>query len=297
MSKVNLYTSFTDRLFIFISYAFLSTALVAVLVPILFVVSASFSSVEAIAAGKVFLWPVGFNLKGYITLLQSDNILRGFYNSVRYAVIGTSINVVMTLLAAYPLSRKELGARKFIMFMFTFTMIFHGGMIPSYLVVRSLGLIDTLWAMVIPGAMGVWNVIMTKTYIETNIPRELYECASLDGCRDSIYLVKVVAPLAKPILAVMVLFYAVGHWNAFFNALLYVKSAKLQPLQVVLRDILIVETTVQTTENLQSQMEKLYMKDLLQYSLIIVASIPVMMLYPFIQKYFIKGIMVGSIKG
>lgn len=297
MSKVNLYASFTDRLFIFISYAFLSTALVAVLVPILFVVSASFSSVEAIAAGKVFLWPIGFNLKGYITLLQSENILRGFYNSVRYAVIGTSINVVMTLLAAYPLSRKELGARKFIMFMFTFTMIFSGGMIPSYLVVRSLGLIDTLWAMVIPGAMGVWNVIMTKTYIEANIPHELYECASLDGCRDSIYLVKVVVPLAKPILAVMVLFYAVGHWNAFFNALMYIKSAKLQPLQVVLRDILIVETTVQTTENLQSQMEKLYMKDLLQYSLIIVASLPVMMLYPFIQKYFIKGIMVGSIKG
>jgi putative aldouronate transport system permease protein len=280
-----------------VAYLFLSLALLAVFVPLMFIVSASISSVEAIAAGKVFLWPVGFSLKGYKTILSSPNILTGFYNSVRYAVIGTSVNIVMTLLAAYPLSRKDLGCRRFIMFMFTFTMIFHGGMIPTYLVVSSLGLLDTIWAMIIPGAMGIWNVIMTKTYIETNIPHELYESATLDGCGDFTYLIRIVIPLARPILAVMVLFYAVGHWNSFFNALLYIKSAKLQPLQIVLRDILIVESTPQVTEDLASQMEKLYIRDLLQYALIIVASLPVMILYPFIQKHFIKGIMVGSLKG
>lgn len=297
MSSVKLYSSFTDKLYMVLAYLFLCLALLAVFLPIMFIISASISSVDAIAAGKVFLWPVGFSLKGYKTILNSPNILRGFYNSIRYAVLGTSINIVMTLLAAYPLSRKDFKCRRFIMFMFTFTMIFSGGMIPTYLVVSSLGLIDTIWAMVIPGAMGVWNVIMTKTYIETNIPVELYECATLDGCRDFTYLIKIVVPLAKPILAVMVLFYAVGHWNAFFNALLYIKNAKLQPLQIVLRDILIVESTVLPTEDLASQMEKLYMKDLLQYSLIIVASVPVLILYPFIQKHFIKGIMVGSLKG
>jgi len=297
MSNIKIYSGISDKLYILLAYCFLSIALLAVIIPLVFIISASFSSVEAIASGNVFLWPVGFSIKGYKTLLNSPNILMGFYNSVRYALLGTTVNIIMTLLAAYPLSRKDLRCRRFVMFMFTFTMIFSGGMIPTYLVVSSLGLIDTIWAMIIPGAMGVWNVIMTKTYIETNIPVDLYECATLDGCRDFLYLIKVVVPLSKPILAVMVLFYAVGHWNSFFNALLYIKSARLQPLQIVLRDILIIQTTTQSTVDLASEMEKLYMKDLLQYSLIIAASLPVLILYPFIQKHFVKGIMIGSLKG
>ena len=183
------------------------------------------------------------------------------------------------------------------MFLFTVTMFFSGGMIPTYLVVSKLHLIDTFWAMVIPSAMGVWNVILTKTYIQSSIPLEIYESASIDGCTDWKYFTGMVLPLSKPIIAVMVLLYAVGKWNDFFSGLLYLNDSSRQPLQMILRNILVMSDSVGINMNLAEQMNRQELKTLLQYSLIVVSSVPVLLLYPLIQKHFVKGIMMGSIKG
>jgi len=294
---MNFYSRAGDNIYLVISYVVLAFVFLCALIPLLFVLSASLSSVEAISSGKVFIFPVGLNLKGYSTILETPRVITGFVNSLRYTSLGVIINVSMTFLAAYPLSRKDFPTRRYFLFFITFTMIFNGGMIPLFLTVNRLKLIDTIWAMVLPNAIGVYNVIICKTYIESNIPMELHESARLDGCSELNYLLKIIVPLSTPIFAVLVLFYAVGHWNSFFNAMLYLRDPSLQPLQVVLRDFLIIDQTILQTDDLMSQLEKLYMRDLLRYSLIIVASLPVLVLYPFIQKYFIKGIMIGSLKG
>lgn len=183
------------------------------------------------------------------------------------------------------------------MFLFTVTMFFSGGMIPTYLVVSKLKLIDSFWAMILPSAMGVWNVILIKTYVQSSIPTEIFESAAIDGCSDWKYFVKMVIPLAKPIIAVMILLYAVGKWNDFFSGLLYLNDVNKQPLQLLLRNVLVTNDTMGMQLSLAEQMNRQELKTLLQYSLIIVSSVPVMLLYPFIQKYFVKGIMMGSIKG
>lgn len=272
---------------------------IVVFLPLLFVVSASFSSPTAIGNGEVYLLPVDFSLKGYTAVVTSQRVWQGFGNSIIYTTMGTFINIVMTMLAAYPLSRQDLRARGFIMKLFTFTMLFSGGMIPSYLLMNKLGLLNTIWAMVLPGAISVYNMIVARTYIVNSIPIELFESASLDGCTDDRYLLSVVLPLSKPIIAVLVLWYAVGHWNAYFNAMIYLKDKNMAPLQIVLREFLIVEdmSEANIAANIDEYMEQLYMKNLYQYSLIVVSAVPVMLLYPFIQRHFVKGIMLGSIKG
>ena len=207
------------------------------------------------------------------------------------------VSVSLTLLAGYPLSRTDLRIRGFVMFLFTVTMFFSGGMIPTYLVVSKLKLVDSFWAMILPSAMGVWNVILIKTYIQSSIPGEIYESASIDGCSDWKYFIQMVIPLSKPIIAVMILLYAVGKWNDFFSGLLYLNDVNKQPLQLLLRNILVTNDAAGMQLSLTEQMNRQELKTLLQYSLIIVSSVPVMILYPFIQKYFVKGIMMGSIKG
>lgn len=296
-NKVKLYHSVPDRILTGSVWALLLIIMVAILVPLMFVLASSFSDPSAVSAGKVLLWPVDFSLVGYQAIFQSPSILRGFINSVEYTLVGTVISVTLTLFAAYPLSRVDLKIRGPVMFLFTVTMFFSGGMIPTYLVVSKLHLINTIWAMVLPGAMGVWNVILTKTYIQTSIPDEIYESASIDGCSDWRYFVNMVIPLSKPIIAVMVLLYAVGKWNDFFSGLIYLNDASLQPLQLILRNILVQNDTTGMAMNLGEQMNRQELKTLMQYSLIIVSSVPVLILYPFIQKYFVKGIMMGSIKG
>ena len=233
-------------------------------------------------------------------MFTTEKVWIGFRNSIFYTVVGTFINIVVTMLAAYPLSRRDLKGRGVVTVIFTFTMLFSGGMIPTYLLVRDLRMINTVWAMLIPGAMSVYNVIIARTYIQSSIPFDLYESASLDGCTDDRYLISVVLPLAKPIIAVLVLWYAVGHWNQYFNAMIYLRDSNLLPLQIVLRNFLIVEDMNDSslaTMSMEEYMDKLYLKNLYQYSLIVIASAPVMMLYPFIQKHFVKGIMLGSLKG
>lgn len=296
-TKVKLYRTLPDRILLGCVWAMMIFIMLVILIPIIFIIASSFSSPSAVTAGKVFLWPVDFTLVGYSVIFQSPSIVRAFLNSVAYTVVGTIVSVTLTMLAGYPLSRTDLKIRGVVMFIFTVTMFFSGGMIPTYLVVSKLKLIDSFWAMILPSAMGVWNVILIKTYIQSSIPSEIFESAAIDGCSDWKYFINMVIPLAKPIIAVMVLLYAVGKWNDFFSALLYLNDVNKQPLQLLLRNILVQNDSIGMAMNLAQQMSRQELKTQLQYSLIIVSSVPVMILYPFIQKYFVKGIMMGSIKG
>lgn len=288
----------SDRWFNIINYFILLLFTITILYPLVYIVSASFSSPLAVISGKVWLWPVDFSLAGYEAVFKHKLIWTGFYNSVLYTVGGTLLNVVLTLMAAYPLSRKDFYVRNVIMALFVFTMLFSGGLIPSYLLVKELGMIDTRWALILPGAFSVMNVIIARTFFQTTIPDELLDAGQLDGCSDFKFLMKVVLPLSGPIIAVLTLFYAVGHWNSFFSALLYLKRQELYPLQLVLRDILIqneVDAEMMTDVADASARESL--RELLKYSLIVVSTIPVLVIYPFIQRHFVKGMMIGSLKG
>ena len=286
-----------DRLFLVGVYLFLTLIFVLVFYPLIYVFSSSLSSPLAVSSGRVWLWPVDFSLRGYQVTLNSPQIVTGYANSLYYTFFGTLISVVLTVLLAYPLSRRTLVGRNGIMLFVTFTMIFSGGLIPTYLVVKELGMLNTRWALLIPQAVAAWQVIIARTFFQVNIPDELAEAAALDGCSDLRFLWSVVLPLSKPILAVLVLMYAVGQWNAYFDALLYLKSADLQPLQLVLRSILILNTSTSGTMDAVTMAERQQMADLLKYSLIVVGSLPVLIIYPFAQRYFVRGMLIGSIKG
>ena len=287
-----------DTVFMGLVYLFLTFVLVIVLYPLIYVISASFSSPGAVSSGKVFLLPVDPTLIGYDAVFKNPKIVSGFLNSFFYLIIGTAVNVAMTMLAAYPLSRREFLGRKIISGIFVFTMYFSGGLVPTYLLVKNLHLLDTRAAVIIPVAMSVWNVIIARTYLQSTIPDELYEAAQLDGCSVTGFLVKIVLPLSAPILAVLVLYYGVGNWNSYFNAMIYLKSQELYPLQLVLREILMlgkVDMTMITDVNALQRMQGL--SSLLKYAVIVVASLAMMAIYPFVQKHFVKGVMIGSLKG
>ena len=289
-----------DRIFTFFNYLILTTLLVVVLYPLIYITSASFSDSVAVSSGRVWLWPVEPSLAGYEAIFKNKLLVSGFANSLFYTTAGTAINVVMTILAAYPLSRADLPGRAWLTFFFFFTTLFSGGLIPIYLVMRDLGLLNTRWAMLLPGALGIWNLLIMRTYFRMSIPPELYEAAQLDGANDFIYLLRVVLPLSGPIIAVVALFYAIGHWNAFFNALIYLTDKSLWPLQLVLRDILVqnqVDPSMLAGLDARELARRQELRLLLKYSLIVVATLPLMLVYPFVQKHFVRGIMLGSIKG
>ena len=286
-----------DLVFIIFLYLFLAFILVTLLYPLIFVLSASISDPSALMAGKVVLFPVGFTLQAYQAVLDYNQIWVGFANSLFYTVVGTGVNLAVTILAGYALSRKDLVGRNFFMFLFAFTMLFNGGIVPTYLVVNELGLINTRWALIIPQALSVWNLIIAVTYFRTSIPPELLEAAQLDGCSDFQYLARVVIPLSAPIIAVLTLFYAVSHWNEYFSALLYLNKQELYPLQIMLRNILVQNQIDFTMIDISAFTARQAMRELLKYALIVVASVPVLLIYPFVQRYFLKGIMVGGIKG
>ena len=280
------------------NYLVLTLLLIVILYPLIYVLSASFSSGQAVSSGRVWLWPVEPTLAGYEAILRNRMVLVGFYNSLFYTVVGTAINVVMTILAAYPLSRPELPGRRVIAFIFFFTLLFSGGLIPTYLVVRDLGMLSTRWALILPTALSIWNMLIARTFFENSIPKELREAAQLDGCDDFNFLWRVVLPLSGPILAVLALFYGVGHWNSYFNALIYLYDKNLWPLQLVLRDILVQnQVDPNMAANIQGMAAKAQLRELLKYSLIVVATVPLLVVYPFVQRHFVKGVMLGSIKG
>ncbi len=285
-------------------YAFLATVyavtflvLCAVVYPLVYVLSASLSSSEATAAGRVFLLPVEPSIEGYKLVFESEDILIGFRNTIIYTLVGTTINLVMTVLLAFPLSRRELPGRNAITFFVAFTMFFSGGLIPTYLLVQKLGMVDKLWAMVIPNAISTFNMILMRTYLMANVPDELLESAYLDGCGYTKFLVTIVLPLSTAIVAALVLYYAVGHWNAYFSALIYLRSTKRASLQLVLRNILLANQISTGGSDSAGFGERAMIGVTVKYAVIIVSSVPVIILYPFIQRYFIKGIMVGAIKG
>ncbi len=294
-----------DRLFFTVDVALLTIAFVVVLYPLIFIVSSSISDPYAVLAGEVWLFPVRPTLEGYRAVLAYSDVWMGYANTIFYAVVGTAVNVTLTMMIAYPLSRKDFIGRNALMFLFTFTMFFSGGLIPLYLLVRSLGILNTRAAMILPTAIGVWNVIIARTFLQVTIPKELYDSARIDGASNTRILISVVLPLSGPILAVITLFYAVAHWNSFFNALIFLRSRHLLPLQMILREILIMfqprmmDEVMATMDAaaLEAMTRREFLQALLQYALIVVATLPVLVAYPFAQKYFVRGVMIGAIKG
>jgi len=287
-----------DKIFDSINIFLVAIMVILVVYPLYFIVIASISNPNLIYEGKVWLLPKDITFEGYQRIFSDSKIWLGYKNSIIYTFVGTLVNVSCTLMAAYALSRRDLYGRNLIMFLFLFTMFFSGGLIPTYLVVKNLGLLNTMWALILPKAVAVWNVIVARTYFQTSIPNELLEAAKMDGCSDAKFFWKIVLPLSKPIVAVMVLFYAVGHWNSYFDALIYLNNEDLYPLQLILRNILIQnEASTQMMSDIDSLAAKQRVSELIKYGVIIVASIPLLVLYPFVQKYFVKGVMIGGIKG
>lgn len=287
-----------DRVFTIVNYIILTVLMISILYPLIYILSASFSKPYAVTSGQVWLFPVDFSTIGYETVFKNKFIMSGYGYAIYRTFLGTAIGVVLTVMAAYPLSVRDLKGRGFFIGILTFTMMFGGGLIPSFLWINKLHLYNTYWALVLPGAVGVYNVIIARTFFQTSIPYELYESAQLDGCSDLKYMLSIVIPLSKPILAVLVMYIAVGHWNDYFNAMIYIKDASRQPLQVVLRNIIIQNqidpSTMADVETMQKQQG---LSELLKYSLIVVSSVPMLLLYPLIQKHFVKGVMIGALKG
>ncbi|MEC0174971.1 carbohydrate ABC transporter permease [Paenibacillus favisporus] len=279
-------------------YILLGVVTLIVLYPLFFVLIASVSNPGSVIRGEVWLWPKGFSLVGYERLFGNKELLRGFMNTVMYTVVGTALNVVMTVAGAYPLSRTDFKGRHFFTFLIVFTMFFGGGMIPTYLLIKSLGLLNTFWAMIIPSAVSVWNILIMRTFFQSSIPKEVQEAAFMDGCSNIKILLKVVLPLSGPVLAVMVLFYAVGHWNAYFSALLYLSDRDLYPMQLFLREILVQNQMQEMVDISDDTLARSLMDaEAIKYAAVIVTNLPMLILYPFLQKYFVKGVMVGAIKG
>jgi multiple sugar transport system permease protein/putative aldouronate transport system permease protein len=290
-------TTFEDKVFYTFVYIFSFLLLLAVLYPMIFILSASFSSGRAISAGQVKFLPVEPGIEGYRAVFKDRRIPMGYRNTIFYTVIGTFINVAMTLICAYPLARKRLPHRGAITFFFTFTMLFSGGMIPSYILLRNLHMLNTVWAMWLPSAMSIYSMIVTRTFISSAIPEELLEATQIDGCSDVRYFFLFVLPLSKAAIAVIAMMYAVGHWNAYFNAFLYLTKQELYPLQIFLREILVMNQMQNDIVDPETAIAMQGLADLLKYSLIVISSAPILCIYPFFQKYFVKGVMIGSIKG
>lgn len=294
--KPRIRESLSDRVFLTCIYIILSFVLIIVLYPLIYIASSSISDPLAVSSGKVWLWPVDISFLGYKVVLQNKQIIWGYGNSLIYTICFTLISVTLTVIFAYPLSRKTFWGRNALMMFITFTMFFGGGLIPTYMVVKYLGMIDTRWAILIPGAIGVWSIIIARTFFQTSIPDELADASEMDGCSDLRFLWSVVLPLSKPILVVMCLFSAVGQWNAYFDALIYLKSQQLYPLQLILRNILILNASA-ANPNTSELIQQKQLADLMKYSLIMVANLPVFIAYPFVQKHFVQGVLIGSLKG
>ena len=291
--------SASDKAFDIVNYILLALVLFVTAYPLYYVVVASVSDPFKVYAGQTMIFPVGFSWGGYQRIFQDAMITKGYLNSTIYTVVGTFVSVVLTCVSGYALSKKTLPGRRWIMLFLLFTMYFNGGLIPTYLTVRDVGMFNTIWALIIPNAISVYNLIIARTFFESNIPESLTEAASIDGSSNIGTMVRIVMPLSTPIIAVMVVFYAVGLWNNWFDALIYTTKSEMAPLQLVLRSILIKS---QASSDMLMGMdanyaEKQKITEMLKFASIVVASIPMLIIYPFVQKYFSKGIMIGAVKG
>ena len=284
-------------IFIILTFIFLVVAY-----PLYFVIISSISDPIEVSAGKVTLAPVGFTLDGYKEVFKTKTVMRGFLNSLIITIMGTSINLLVTIPTSYALSRPDFTLKRPITLFYILTMFVSGGMMPTYIIVRSTGILNTWWSLILPGCLGVYNMIVGRTFFKTNIPIELMEAAKLDGCGNTKFFIYVVLPLSGAITAILCLYYGVGHWNSYFSALIYIQKRELWPLQLELRNILVMNTSV-ATKQVMTEAELLEkkrldaLKEMMKYSLIIISSIPVLIIYPFVQKHFVKGVMIGSVKG
>ena len=291
-----------DVIFDTVIFIILTLILFVVAYPLYWVIISSFSDPTAVSAGKVLLRPMGFTLKGYAEVFKNSQVMRGFFNSIVITFVGVCVNLAVTLPTAYALSRDNFSGKKPITVFYMITMFFGGGLIPTYLVVKNMQLLNTIWALVLPGCLSVYNMIVARTFFKSNISEELYEAGEIDGCTQSRFFFQIALPLSKAIIAIMVLYYGVGHWNSYFSALLYISDQDKYPLQLVLRNILITNqtalsqtaTTAAARAALQEQQQLI---DVMKYSLIIISSVPVLIMYPLVQKHFVKGVMIGSVKG
>lgn len=290
----------SDKIYLAIVYLFLGLFIISIIYPLLYVISCSFSSPEALVSGRVFFLPVEPGLQGYKAVFRNNNVWTGFKNSFIYTAIYAFLGTITTYIGGFVLSRQEFHARKAITTLFMVTMFFGGGLMPSYLLINKLGLMNSMWALILPGIYSVWLGFIAKTFIQSTIPEDLFESTCLDGGDYFRFLLSVALPLSKPILAVLALNFATGMWNSYFSAMIYLNSPAKFPLQLVLRQILIQNTidyNSLTGSDALSLVERQYLSELLKYSLILVASVPLLIIYPMLQKYFIKGVMIGSIKG
>lgn len=293
----------TDRLFLLCNYVFVTIALLAVTYPLLYIVSASISNPKLVASGEMWLWPKDITFEGYKRVFNSRQIWNGYANTIVYTLMGTAVNLLVTLPAAYALSRKDFVFRNFFMGMFMVTMFFGGGLVPTYLLVKQLGMINTMWALIIPSAASIWNIVVTRTFFQSAIPTELQEAAQMDGCTNLRLFIRIVLPLSLPIIAVMALFYGVGHWNSYFSALIYLNDSGKYPLQLVLRQILVLQEmsaqggTMVDAATATAANTKAEIAALVKYAVIIVSTLPVIAVYPFLQRYFVQGVLIGSLKG
>ncbi|WP_435170123.1 carbohydrate ABC transporter permease [Paenibacillus glycanilyticus] len=292
-----------DKLFLACNYLYVFLAFLIVFYPLVYMMSASISDPKAVASGEMWLWPKGITLEGYKMVFKNTNIWIGYENTIIYTVVGTAINLFVTLPAAYALSRRDFVGRNFFMGMFMVTMFFSGGLIPTYLLVKELGMMNSMWAIVLPSAASIWNIIVSRTFFQSSIPKELQEAAQIDGCSNMRLFFRIILPLSLPIIAVMALFYGVGNWNSYFSALIYLNEAGKYPLQLVLRQILVLQEMgaqgggaidISSATAMNSKAE---IAALVKYAVIIVATIPVIVIYPFLQRYFVQGVMIGSVKG
>lgn len=285
-----------EKVFYAVNGLFLTLFFITTLYPLLCLISSAISEPTAVYTGRVTFYPVGFSLRGFEINLQNINLLNGFKNSVIYTVLGTALIVSVTMVTAFALSRRELIGRSAISFFFAFTMWFSGGLIPFFLLVRDLGMYNTIWAVIIPGVVNVWYIIVCRTYINSTISEEMFEAASIDGCGYFRFLWQMVLPLSTPVIAVLTLWATIGHWNSYFNAMIFLQNKAMRPLQLFLRDYLIASNVVDMS-NVDFTTESMGLQELVKNSMILLSVLPLWILYPFIQKYFVSGIMVGAVKG
>ncbi|WP_094096207.1 carbohydrate ABC transporter permease [Paenibacillus physcomitrellae] len=293
-----------DRFFLVVTYCFLAIALIIVLYPVVYIISASISSPKFVSSGEMWLFPKGLTFDGYKLVFENPKIWLGYRNTIVYTVLGTLLNLLLTIPSAYALSRTDLVGRKLFLALILVTMFFSGGLIPTYLVVKDLGLVNTLWALILPTGVSVWNLIVARTFFQSSIPKELQEAAQVDGCSNTRLFVQIILPLSAPIIAVMTLFYGVNQWNSYFPALIYLNDTDKYPLQMVLRQILVLqEMSAETTgaaissDIAQAMNNKAEIASLVKYAVIIVSTLPIIVIYPFVQRYFVQGVMIGSVKG
>ncbi|HIS92510.1 MAG TPA: carbohydrate ABC transporter permease [Candidatus Alectryocaccomicrobium excrementavium] len=294
----------SDKTFDWINGAILFALTLIFLYPLYFVLIASISEPYEVVQGNVLFWPRGFTLTAYQNVLRESSVWTGYRNSIFYTLLGTAYNLVLTIPAAYVLTKQHMPGRGLLTAYFFITMYFSGGMIPTYIIIRELNLINTPWVLIIGTGVSCWNLLVTRQFFSSTIPLELYESAEIDGANEFRMFFRIALPLAAPIVAVMALFYAVGHWNSYYNALLYVRTGELYPLQLVLRNILISNEMMLANAALEGDAEAMataarraYMAEAMKYALIFIAAAPMLCIYPFVQKHFVKGVMIGAIKG